>query len=114
MKTVEDEAKNQAIEKFCAMRCAKKLWINCNHKGSNCKLSESYVNEINDVFKEGVEFAQRWINIEDELPEPGEVILVKFKNDNISTAIFISGKFSVDFQDMEGAKITHWRSIEIK
>ena len=34
-------------------------------------------------FKAGVEFAQRWISVEEELPSIGDHILIKLKRDKL-------------------------------
>ena len=56
-----------------------------SHKNMNdlniCDL-EDYIVES---FKEGVEFSQRWIPIEEELPEVGEIVLVKTKINKVTT-----------------------------
>ena len=82
-------------------------------------------------FKAGVEFAQRWISVEDELPicyESGDwdglrsdFVLVKNKNGawrkgRLYSGIIDGSKYSdwYDEYDFELDNITHWRPIEIK
>ena len=36
---------------------------------------------VSDIFKAGVEFAQRWIPVEEELPEIGEKVITKMAKD---------------------------------
>ena len=69
-----------------------------------------------NAFRAGAQFAQQWINVEDELPESGELILVMLDNDKsqVSSARFNGRDFSIDFGDMAVGKITHWRPIELK
>ena len=70
------------------------------------------------AFKAGVEFAQRWIPVEEELPENQELVLVKTNFNCFSTAYF-HGKnsgfiiYGDDAYERFGI-ITHWRPIEIK
>ena len=64
------------------------------------------------AFKAGVEFAQRWISVEDELPETiddekiflREPILIR----NIDGALQVLNTFS------NIGTYTHWRPIELK
>ena len=60
-------------------------------------------------FKAGVEFAQRWISVEDELPEESDFVLVKTGSGCITTAYF----HQEDSYFTSGI-ITHWRPIELK
>ncbi len=68
-------------------------------------------------FKAGVEFAQRWIPVEEELPEEFDTVLVKDSNGCIALAtILVSSRigkyFSVDSGGVENVR--YWRPIEIK
>ena len=69
-------------------------------------------------FKAGAEFAQRWISVEDELPEIGDIFLVKTDNGCITTAYLhgIKSGFITYGEDayIEFGTITHWRPIELK
>lgn len=65
------------------------------------------------AFNEGVEFAQRWIPIEDELPDTNEfdeseICLVKNEY-RIATGRYYSNAKQWFPGDM---KVTHWRPIE--
>ena len=66
-------------------------------------------------FKAGVGFAQQWINVEDELPPIGKVILLKFDDDytQISTGIY-NGTELIDDFGFDEERCTHWRPIEYK
>ena len=63
-------------------------------------------------FKAGVEFAQRWISVEDELPETidDEKILLRYPIliKNIDGALQVLNTFS------NIGTYTHWRPIELK
>ena len=61
------------------------------------------------AFKDGVEFAQRWISVEDELPEESDFVLVKTGNGCITTAYFHQ-----EDNYFTAGIITHWRPIELK
>ena len=62
-----------------------------------------------EMFEAGVEFAQRWISVEDELPEESDFVLVKTGSGCITTAYF----HQEDSYFTSGI-ITHWRPIELK
>ena len=65
--------------------------------------------DLSDAFKEGVTFAQRWIPIEEELPEKLVQVIVKFE-DGWCTCTWITEDGDFDFN----VKPTHWRHIDIK
>lgn len=69
-------------------------------------------------FKAGVEFAQRWISVEEELPENGDFVLVKTDNGCVTTAYLhgIKSGFVTYGEDayIVFGVITHWRPIELK
>ena len=78
-------------------------------------------------FKKGVEFAQRWISVEEELPDIGEEVLVKRElrqGDtwvqrfcSVSTRLAPSGEWEdVKWSDVGHTRgiVTHWRLIELK
>ena len=80
-----------------------------------------------DVFESGVEFAQRWIPVEEELPDIGEEVLVKRElrqGDtwvqrfcSVSTRLAPSGEWEdVKWSDVGHTRgiVTHWRPIELK
>ena len=73
---------------------------------------EVYTNATHDeqvAFKRGVEFAQQWISVDDELPtsEDGSV-LVKLKDGRVTISfMLVCGDFAYN------VKPTHWRKIEI-
>jgi len=63
-----------------------------------------------NAFKAGVEWAQEWISVEDELPIVFDDVLVKCKNGKRIQCdvdyLMDNGKFRVR------ANVTHWRLIE--
>ena len=78
-------------------------------------------------FKNGAEFAQRWISVEEELPPIGEMVLTKMEKRHgdtwvqhyYSTATRLENQG--EWQDvnwvnhsMSFGHITHWRPIELK
>jgi hypothetical protein len=72
------------------------------------------------AFEAGVEFAQRWISVEDELPEQVDVYEdlseeVLAKTDNGAIWLSKYDHFVKDWTDVEiYMKVTHWRPIEYK
>ena len=63
-----------------------------------------------ESFKAGVEFAQRWISVDDELPKKGDRILLKDKDDEIECWL-IYNEYDVAFLMK---RFTHWRYLELK
>ena len=60
-------------------------------------------------FVAGVEFAQRWISIDEELPTVSQQVIVKLKNDwHACTWLLGDGTFAYNI------KPTHWRYIDLK
>jgi hypothetical protein len=57
-------------------------------------------------FKKGVEFAQKWISVDEELPDYEANFLVK-----IGELVYIEKyKFDIGFSN----KVSYWRQIEMK
>ena len=64
---------------------------------------------VSDIFKAGVDFAQRWIPIEEELPPVSQQVIVKLKNNwHACTWLLGDGTFAYNI------KPTHWRYIDLK
>ena len=64
---------------------------------------------VSDIFKAGVEFAQRWIPVEEDLPEKSKQVIVKLENGwHTCTWIMEDGTFAFN------VKPTHWRHIDLK
>ena len=85
------------------------------------KEASKYLSSVS--FQAGVEFAQQWISVEDELPESGELVLVAIENCFIDVvcARILSGKWNCRLYIPTGHpdfiiedKVTHWRPIEYK
>ena len=74
-----------------------------------------------ESFLSGVEFAQRWIPIEEELPDIGEKVITKMTKDKrtsygIATRIREEWEINAHWIDhtFSHMNITHWRPIELK
>jgi len=65
---------------------------------------------VMEDFIAGVQFAQRWISIDKELPENGITVLTKDKNGYNGLACRRYDKW--DYIKLE--TITHWRPITLK
>ncbi len=65
---------------------------------------------LRNVFKGGVEFAQRWIPIEEEHPDLDILGML------VDPVIFkgTDGLVYVTYMSFDFTKITHWRPIELK
>ncbi len=102
MKTIEEEARNYA-------GITEDKYANITHTCNKCDIAEA--------FNAGVEFAQRWILVEEELPEEFDTVLVKDSNGCIAlSTILVSNRigkyFSVDSGGVENVR--YCRPIEIK
>ena len=111
METIE-EAKND-----CILDCG------ClNYRESD--YTAGYAGGIDYGFEAGVEFAQRWISVEDEFPEVknhgfSDLVLTKNSYDNIMLERYDSEskKFNgirYDCIKNNDGQVTHWRPIELK
>jgi hypothetical protein len=60
-------------------------------------------------FLKGIEFAERWIPVEEESPTQNKV-LVKTIEGHVFTAEYLDGKFTTFYLGTE-FQITHWRYI---
>ena len=74
-----------------------------------------------EMFEAGAEFAQRWISVEEELPEIGEKVITKMTKDKrtsygIATRIREEWEINAHWIDhtFSNMTITHWRPIELK
>lgn len=67
-------------------------------------------------FHEGVEFAQRWINIKEESPKDGETVITIRKKINGKTYYHLNsmtnGKWNIAMPDT--SEVTSWRPIVLK
>ena len=66
-----------------------------------------------ESFKAGVEFAQRWISVEDELPNPGDDIILKLREHPLKKyqVWHIADDYNIMLVPVYA---THWRPIELK
>jgi len=101
MKSIEEAAKDFSED------------IRENSLSGNNIGKEQYKSGRKIGFKSGVEFAQRWIPVEEELPEENEVVLYK-SNGNVNIGTVGYGRFSYLSKFVAVTGITHWRPIELK
>lgn len=75
------------------------------------------------AFKAGVEFAQRWISVEEELPPLNEYVLFKYSEGEYCVGCLNNHGYYCttyipadnDFSSIHLlSEVTHWRQIEIK
>ena len=89
-------------------------------------LDEAYKNAGSNAyfgngFRAGIEFAQRWMSVEEELPKIGEKVITKMTKDKrtaygIATRIREEWEINAHWIDhtFSNMNITHWRPINIK
>ena len=90
MKTIEEKAKEYGLEVS-------------PHSAWTAKNAET-------SFKAGVEFAQRWILVEEEKPVLWEYVLCKSSVNDHYIGCFFNEKINIDTPNVT---ITHWRPIEL-
>lgn len=99
MKTIDEEARNYSTWK--------------TYKGEETVSQHDVL-----TFKAGVEFAQRWIPIEEELPNENDYVLAivdgNFGNKNQCDWVVVSLYSDSRFINYYDHKISHWRPIEYK
>jgi hypothetical protein len=108
MKTIEEAAKEFE-------ECnGEKIWHENENSGQALCI---------ESFKKGVEFAQRWIPVEEELPIANDhSIDIEMKLDNnvkLTGYLFADGDWMKYTEDGRGLiiterHVTHWRPIELK
>lgn len=89
---------------------------------ANSFVDNDYTIETEAAVKHGVQLAQRWISVEEELPELGVPVLLKFVNWTYGVGYYLQHKhrgcnfYSYIEPDIEFLfdAITHWRQIELK
>lgn len=79
--------------------------------------------QLENAFKAGVEFAKRWISVEDELPELNKKVIIKY---NVSPTKELAGctdfdidklilndknTWMFDIEQQCGISVTHWLPI---
>ena len=116
MKTIEEAAREYA-------HC---IWESWKEEHPSDYESNVYMS-VHD-FKAGVEYAQRWISVDDELPEESGFYLTKVSEKNVRNYpaktrpavlfydLYYTGKKQtgrwMDIDDVDGVK--YWRPIELK
>ena len=92
-------------------------WVNANSYPKN---KDAFRRILHRTYKRGVEFAQRWISVENELPEERVQILMKRgeRGSSLPTAgFYFDGNFRKNGHDEEGdvfMGVTYWRLVEHK
>ena len=120
MKTIEEAGKEFAL---CAIM---------DYEAEKELNGEVDVEEFSiECFEAGVEFAQRWIPVEEELPEPisspngiidnNDLLILKYiKYDSYEFGILIQDSDGVKYWDIpnlgvfEINEVSHWRRIKLK
>ena len=74
------------------------------------KIDKANAEWVMEDFKAGIEFAQRWISVEEELPENGITVLIKDKNGYNGLKCRRYGEWDY----IKPKTITHWRPITLK
>lgn len=71
---------------------------------------------LDKTYANGAEEAQRWIPIEEEDPEDGELCFIKFTtiSGGFSYGVGIFKLKTKDFHRLQGCKVVAWRPIERK
>lgn len=82
------------------------------------KLEDAHViflgKDIINTFKEAVAFAQRWISVEDELPEHRQRVLFKSERFEYAGAGVYDYATFRDHDNNIVFDVTHWRPIELE
>ena len=102
MKTIEQAAQEYADD----------------HYGKNY-ITENKTHDEN-AFKAGVEFAQRWISVKDELPPIDKLVQVKIQEIDSDKVYYDHDKimpqepFNMFECEQSMVTVTHWRPIELE
>ena len=82
---------------------------------------DTSIKDLRNDFIAGVEFATKWINVDDELPQIGEKVITKMNKDKrtsygIATRIREEWEIDAHWIDhtFSNMTITHWRYIDLK
>ncbi len=90
----------KSIEEFADEQLAKQTYV-------------IFVDPVYEAIIATVEFCQRWIPVEEELPKNNSVVLARSTSPNKPTTAFYSnGFFTCDFSGLSHERITHWRPIQ--
>jgi hypothetical protein len=78
------------------------------------KNKEEFRKMIHRTFCLGAEFAQRWISVEEELPEPDRIVFIKNET-GVGVGYRYNGKSFIGrgFTSSWG-EVTHWRPVDLK
>lgn len=110
MKTIE-QASSENIKKIRVNSA------NLDHIKSTGRINGSLYIDLVNLSKSMVEFAQRWISVEEELPETNEfeeskICLIKNRH-AIDIGRYYSNKKRW-FLSSSNFEVTHWRYVEIQ
>jgi len=91
-------------------------------KTINKALDEAYKNAGQNAyygrgFKDGIQFAETWIPVEEELPEDGLRVIVKDESgdwDKSYYSDFMKEFIAPEHSEVNACSITHWRPINRK
>jgi hypothetical protein len=98
MKTVKEKAKEYA-DALCAP------------ENKPVPVTYKEVHEYLDAaFVAGAAFAQRWIPVEEELPEDNRTVLCLLPDGSVRTSFLLSDEYGFAYN----ISPTHWRPINIK
>lgn len=85
-------------------------------EGSWWKIVMGKVKRLNHAFTHGVAWAERWIPVEEELPDNQDIVLVKTDKGCVSTAYLHGKKSGFICYGQEAyndfGEVTHWRPIK--
>ena len=85
-------------------QAAKELFPDCNNEAD-----QKTVEMFREIFKKGIEFAQRWIPVEEERPTKGIEIIAKNKHRKVVYEVKTNDDVKYICETF-----THWRLIELK
>lgn len=127
MKTIEEASKMSPNGVDIQPEVGKIIAQYCNTEMGRYRM-QIFAEKLSEIsFKNGVEFATRWIPVEEELPEVGEMVLTKMEKRHgdtwvqnyysTATRLENQGEWqTVNWVDhsISFGHITHWRHIDIK
>ena len=76
----------------------------------NSSPAESFKAGADFCSKLELNFAQRWISVDDELPKKGDRVLLKDKNGEVECLLI----YNDDYVTVLMERFTHWRYLELK
>ena len=116
MKTIEEAAQKQSLDFY------NEIINNKNHFDCDNFDFKDLIHVANYAFKTaflaGASFAQRWYDVNEELPENQDIVLIKSVNNCYATGYLHGDKSGFilygDDAYNDFGRITHWRPIEIE